>query len=95
MADFSYDDAYGVDEAARGASVTTFMNWAGAAVSLALIAGLGYWGWQLLVRDVSGVPVITALEGPMRVAPDNPGGEIANDLTSTRRHRLKSCGTAR
>ncbi|MGI1661882.1 SPOR domain-containing protein [Palleronia sp. KMU-117] len=78
MADFTYDDAYGVDEAAQGASVTTFVNWAGAIVSLALLGGLGYWGWQLLVRDVSGVPVITALEGPMRVAPDNPGGEIAD-----------------
>jgi hypothetical protein len=78
MADLSYDDAYGVDEAAQGASVTTVVNWAGAVVSLALLAGLGYWGWQLLVRDVSGVPVITALEGPMRVAPDNPGGEIAS-----------------
>jgi hypothetical protein len=78
MADFSYDDAYGVDEATEGASVTTFVNWAGAIVSLALLGGLAWWGWQLLVRDVSGVPVITALEGPMRVAPEDPGGIIAD-----------------
>lgn len=78
MADFSYDDAYGVDEGAGGASVTTFVNWAGAIVSLALLGGLAWWGWQLLVRDVSGVPVITALEGPMRVAPEDPGGIIAD-----------------
>jgi hypothetical protein len=77
MADFSYDDAYGVDEATQGASVTTILNWAGAIVSLTLLGGLAWWGWQLLVRDVSGVPVITALEGPMRVAPEDPGGIIA------------------
>ena len=28
-------------------------------------------------RDVSGVPVVRALEGPMRVAPENPGGQQA------------------
>jgi len=77
MADFSYDDAYGADEAVQGASVTTILNWAGAIVSLTLLGGLAWWGWQLLVRDVSGVPVITALEGPMRVAPEDPGGIIA------------------
>lgn len=77
MADFSYDDAYGVDEATQGASVTTIINWAGAIVSLTLLGGLAWWGWQLLVRDVSGVPVITALEGPMRVAPEDPGGVVA------------------
>ena len=62
------------------------MNWAGAIVSLALMAGLGVWGYQLLIRDVSGVPVVRALEGPMRVAPEDPGGTQAEyqDLTVTR-----------
>jgi hypothetical protein len=32
-----------------------------------------FWGWKLAVRDVSAVPVVLALEGPMRVAPDTPG----------------------
>ena len=45
-----------------------------AAVSLALLAGFAMWGWTLAVRDVSGVPVVRALEGPMRVAPEDPGG---------------------
>ncbi len=52
-------------------------NWTGALMSVALIGGLGVWGYQLAVRDVSGVPVVRALEGPMRVAPDDPGGEQA------------------
>ena len=62
------------------------MNVAGALVSLALMIGLGIWGYQLLIRDVSGVPVVRALEGPMRVAPENPGGTRAEyqDLSVTR-----------
>jgi hypothetical protein len=51
---------------------------AGALTSVVLIAGLAVWGYRLAVRDVSGVPVIRAIEGPMRVAPSDPGGEIAD-----------------
>lgn len=54
------------------------MQWAGAIISLLLILGLTIWGYKLLVRDVSGVPVVRALEGPMRVAPEDPGGEQAD-----------------
>lgn len=50
------------------------LQWSGALVSLALVAGMGLWGWQLATRDVADVPVVLALEGPMRVAPETPGG---------------------
>ena len=53
---------------------STLVNWTGALMSVALVAGLGVWGYKLMVRDVSGVPLVLALEGPMRVAPDDPGG---------------------
>ncbi|MCR8547109.1 SPOR domain-containing protein [Salipiger sp. P9] len=53
-------------------------NWAGAAVSLALVVGVGVWGYKLLVRDVTGIPVVQAMEGPMRVAPEDPGGTLAD-----------------
>jgi SPOR domain len=46
----------------------------GALASLGLVVGIGVWGYQLIMRDVSGVPVVRALEGPMRVQPDDPGG---------------------
>ncbi|MEM6825061.1 MAG: SPOR domain-containing protein [Pseudomonadota bacterium] len=61
-----------------GVPVSTLVNWAGAIISLLLMLGLAIWGYQLLVRDVSGVPVVRALEGPMRVAPEDPGGEQAD-----------------
>lgn len=50
----------------------------GAVLSLALIIGLGVWGYNLAVRDSSEVPVVAALEGPMRVQPEEPGGQAAN-----------------
>ena len=43
-----------------------------------LVLAMGLWGYKLAVRDIAGVPVIRALEGPMRVAPDDPGGSIAD-----------------
>ncbi|WP_102110081.1 SPOR domain-containing protein [Oceaniglobus roseus] len=58
-------------------SVANIVNWTGGLVSLALIAGTAVWGYKLLVRDVTGVPVVRALEGPMRPAPDDPGGDMA------------------
>ena len=50
---------------------------AGAVVSLGVLSALILWSWHLYTRDVGGIPVIRAELGPMRVAPDNPGGVIA------------------
>lgn len=58
-------------------NVATLAHWAGAAVSISLIAGIGVWGYKLISRDVSGVPVVLAAEGPMRIAPEDPGGRLA------------------
>ena len=60
-----------------GAVLGTVTNWAGAAISLALIVGAVMWGHSLLSRDVSGVPVVRALDGPMREQPVDPGGSQA------------------
>ncbi|MEC3860610.1 SPOR domain-containing protein [Mesobacterium sp. TK19101] len=66
------------EAAPKGApNVATMANWAGAVVSLALIIGVGVWGYRLLARDVSGIPVVRAAEGPMRDTPKNPGGRPA------------------
>ncbi len=71
----SIDSTGLADEGGRRSSV--FLNWLGAILSVALIAGFGVWGYQMAIRDVSNVPVVRAVAGPMRVAPENPGGEKA------------------
>ncbi|MEP5758124.1 MAG: SPOR domain-containing protein [Litoreibacter sp.] len=53
-------------------------NLVGALSSIGLVVGLGYWGYELTVRDVRDIPVIRALEGPARVQPDDPGGQLAD-----------------
>jgi hypothetical protein len=58
-------------------TIAATANWAGAAISLALLVGAGVWGYKLLMRDVSGVPVVRAIEGPMREQPLDPGGSQA------------------
>lgn len=58
-------------------SFSVLFNWVGAIMSVVLVVGLATWGYRLAVRDVTGVPVVRALAGPMRVAPDDPGGELA------------------
>lgn len=59
------------------ATLATATNITGALLSIALIAGIGVWGYKLVMRDVSGVPVVRAIEGPMREQPADPGGRTA------------------
>lgn len=61
----------------RGERVQQLITLSGGLVSLALIGGLAIWGYQLLMRDVTGVPVIRAMESAYRVQPENPGGVAA------------------
>ncbi|MBM3604010.1 MAG: SPOR domain-containing protein [Alphaproteobacteria bacterium] len=60
---------------ARLGRLTHYM---GAVASVGLMVGLMAWGWQLVSRDVSGVPIIRAIEGEARTAPENPGGQLTN-----------------
>ncbi|MGC1498159.1 MAG: SPOR domain-containing protein [Sulfitobacter sp.] len=86
MADYTTSPMAGGHQPDSGASfsvaprtnhLTTLANLTGAAVSLALVVGIGVWGYKLLVRDVSGIPVVRAAAGEMRVRPADPGGELA------------------
>ncbi len=77
MADIDFDEFDDGPASQGGGRFQNVVNWAGALTSVALIAGLAVWGYKLTMRDVTGVPVVRALEGPMRVAPDNPGGQQA------------------
>lgn len=77
-----WDDAdYHADGAAQGdgsvlGRVSRLTHYLGAVVSVGLMVMLVVWGYKLVMRDVSGVPVIRAIEGEARITPDNPGGEI-------------------
>ncbi|MBK1635957.1 SPOR domain-containing protein [Rhodovulum adriaticum] len=77
MADIDFDAV--VDDDAEGVPpiLGVLAMWAGGVMSLALVAGLATWGYRITVRDMTGVPVVQALAGPMRVAPDDPGGQLA------------------
>ncbi|MBT8456603.1 MAG: SPOR domain-containing protein [Rhodobacteraceae bacterium] len=77
MANMYYEDDFSSYDDSAALQMATVANWAGALISLALIVGLAVWGYQLLVRDVTGVPVVRALEGPMRITPTDPGGQQA------------------
>jgi SPOR domain len=83
MADADYDGLGGgylaqPEVRAGKAGTQRYVSLAGAVASLALVAGFAVWGYKLAVRDVRGVPVIQAMEGPMRIAPVDPGGEIVD-----------------
>ncbi len=74
MADMEFAGDYGRAPRTGNAHFGHLVNWAGAAMSVALVAGIGIWGYKLMVRDVNGIPVVAAVDGPMRVQPENPGG---------------------
>ncbi len=77
MADIHVESGAQIVHPAEPGAMSVLFNWTGALLSVALIGGLTVWGYQLAMRDVSGVPVIRALEGPMRIQPDDPGGAQA------------------
>lgn len=74
MRDMAAEDSGG---STAGGMLSGLGRGAGAVVSLAVLAALILWSWQLYTRDVGDIPVIRAELGPMRVAPDTPGGVIA------------------
>lgn len=61
-----------------GIRLARLTHYLGAVASVGLMVGLLVWGFQLVSRDVSGVPVIAAIEGEARTTPDDPGGELTS-----------------
>ncbi len=78
MAEVDFDSFDAGAAGSRSARLSRMINLAGAASSIALVIGLGIWGYKLAVRDVNGVPVIRALAGPMREMAQAPGGDVAS-----------------
>lgn len=74
MANPDYSEFGPEVELTEGSGISAATGWIGAACSVALIAGLGWWSYDLLQRDVNGLPVIARLEGQARIQPEQSGG---------------------
>lgn len=83
MADADYDDF----DAGYGDTMPAFLSQArlsrlihvgGAVASVGLVVWLGIWGYDAALRSAHGVPVIAASKEPMRIQPENPGGEVVD-----------------
>lgn len=83
MAEADYSSFHGVsgdgyEDKSYAVGAGALINVLGGVISLGLIIGVLVWGYQLFARDVSDVPVVVALDGPMRTQPADPGGEAAD-----------------
>lgn len=79
---YGYDDGYEDAPEAPSSSLrfAQMVRRLGAVLSIAMIIGVVVWGYRLSVRQITGLPVIHALPGPARIAPDDPGGDMARHV---------------
>ncbi len=71
---YSDDHARGDGAATTGLLPSGIRGAVSAAVFVGLVAAMGVWAYRLGTRDATEVPVIRAMQGPSRVAPEDPGG---------------------
>lgn len=74
MANTESVDAVAESVPSIGAGASAVMGWLGALTSVVLVGGLGYWVYDLATRDAREIPVVRAMVGPARTAPEDPGG---------------------
>jgi hypothetical protein len=91
MAEANYD-AF-VAGPTRGARMAKLVNIAGALTTVAVVVSVSVWAYRLAVRDAHGVPVIQAMQGPIRIAPEDPGGKVAAHVGLSV-NRIAADGTA-
>lgn len=73
-----YSDEFASGRAAAPLTISPALSRAAAAgLFLMLVIGLAVWAYRLGTRDAGEVPIIRAMEGPARVQPAEPGGEVA------------------
>ena len=73
----SSDAALAIEDKLGKFKLKMIFYWFGAVLSLSLLAGAIGWSYKLVVRDINQIPIVRAQLGPLRVAPDNPGGLTA------------------
>ena len=74
MIDATYEAKVGAENANPAAYLKIF----GAVISLMVFLGIVGWGAKMILRDSAGAPVVRALNGPMRISPEDPGGVMAS-----------------
>ena len=87
MANSTYEEQAGV----KHTNLAVYVNILGSVLSLMVFLGIVAWGAKMISRDSLGVPVVRALDGSMRIAPEDPGGVLAshqgltvNNISSSR-----------
>lgn len=78
-AQYAQHPAQSPSQQPQGNPVKAVAALTGAGLSIALLVGVGVWGYKLMARDVAGVPVVRAVQGEMRVRPQDPGGAQAQN----------------
>lgn len=75
MPDGKFDESHGrIAPEQAPKTGNPLVHWLSAAVSIGVLAGMVYWGLQLVQRNPEEVPVIKAMVGPARDLPADPGG---------------------
>ena len=69
---------YKVQVGLEHANPAAYLNVVGAIISLMVFLGVVGWGAKMILRDSSGAPVVQALDGPIRISPEDPGGVMAS-----------------
>lgn len=70
------------------------VNTVAALLSIGLVVGAGVWAYRLVMRDVTGVPVVQAMQGATRIEPESAGGEVADNIGLTVNSVLAEGGAA-
>jgi len=69
-----YEDQYDQGDGRSGRRRAVLSSLFGAVISVGVLAALVLWVYRVSERDPLDVPVVQALEGPMKVRPRDPGG---------------------
>ncbi|WP_112321462.1 SPOR domain-containing protein [Oceanibium sediminis] len=80
MQDMLYEEyADGAPQSGVRRLLAVYAKWGGAAISLLVLVSFIVWAYRLGQRDASDIPVIRAMDGPVRVQPADPGGTVVGN----------------
>ena len=54
-------------------------SWLVSCISLVVIGLIAYWAIKIPEKNINNLPIINAVQGEIRIKPDEPGGKLFND----------------